>query len=133
MTVEPQRPHVLVIDDMPAILELMRDLLEGEGFQVSTESDSPSDADEIKALSPSLIILDYFRPGRTTSWSPLQTLKRDPHTCAIPIVLCTAAARDVEALAFEIAAMDVTVVLKPFDIDELLAVVKDALWSPVVL
>jgi hypothetical protein len=48
-------------------------------------------------------------------------------------VLCTAAARDVKARGCQLAAMDIAVVLKPFDIDELLAVVKGALWSPVVL
>jgi CheY-like chemotaxis protein len=128
-----RQPHVLVIDDVPEILELMQELLEEENFRVSTPSATLPDLDEIKALDPGLIILDYFRPGQVAGWSLLQTLKLDPETCAIPVVLCTAAARDVKARGCQLAAMDIAVVLKPFDIDELLAVVKGALWSPVVL
>jgi two-component system nitrogen regulation response regulator NtrX len=56
------RTHVLVIDDAPEILELLRELLEEEGFRVSTRADPPPDLDEIKALRPSLLVLDFFRP-----------------------------------------------------------------------
>ena len=131
MTVERQL-HVLLVDDVPEILELIQELLEEENFWVSTHSDALPDLDEIKALDPGLIILDYFRPGQTTSWSLLQTLKLDPETCAIPVVVCTAAARDVEALGCQLEAMDVAVVLKPFEIDALLAAVKGAFSSQVM-
>jgi len=130
MSVE-RRPHVLLIDDVPEIVELMQELLEEENFRVSTHSDTLPGLDEIKALDPGLIILDYFRPGQSAGWSLLQTLKLDPETCTIPIVLCTAAARDVAARGCQLQAMDVAVVLKPFDIDALLATVSDALCSPV--
>jgi CheY-like chemotaxis protein len=129
MTVEPRRWHVHVIDDAPAILDLMRELLEEEGFQVSTRCGAPSDLSEIKALQPSLIILDCLRPGQATGWSLLQALKLDRDTCAIPIVLCTSAARRVKALECDLAAMNVAVVLKPFDIDELVAVISESLRS----
>ena len=124
--IEP-RPHVLVIDDEPCILELMRELLEEEGFRVSTHACPPPDLDEIKGLDPHLIIFDGLRPGRLVGWSLLQSLKLDQDARAIPIVLCTCAARDVAARADHLAEMDVAVVLKPFDVDELLAVVRNAL------
>jgi CheY-like chemotaxis protein len=131
MTAE-QGGHVLLIDDVPEIVELMQELLEEENFRVSTPSDMLPGLDEIKALDPGLIILDYFRPGQTAGWSLLQTLKVDPETCAIPVVLCTAATRDVEARGCQLQAMDVAVVLKPFDIDALLAAVKGAFSSQVL-
>jgi CheY-like chemotaxis protein len=129
MTVEPRRCHVHVIDDAPTILDLMRELLEEEGLQVSTRCGAPSDLSEIKALKPSLIILDCLRPGQAAGWSLLQTLKLDRDTCAIPIVLCTAAARRVKALECDLAALNVAVVLKPFDINELVAVITESLRS----
>jgi CheY-like chemotaxis protein len=129
MTVEPRRWHVHVIDDAPAILDLMREVLEEEGFQFSTRRGPPSDQSEIKALQPSLIILDCLRPGQAAGWSLLQTLKLDRDTSAIPIVLCTAAARQIKALEGNLATMNVAVVLKPFDINELIAVIMESLRS----
>jgi DNA-binding response OmpR family regulator len=121
------RPHVLVIDYEPAIAELMRELLEEEGFRVSTRSDAFPDPDEIRGLQPSLIVLDYLRPGQSTGWPLLLRLRLDRDTCVIPVVLCTGATSQVKALGGDLAALDVAVVLKPFDIDELLAVVWGAL------
>jgi CheY-like chemotaxis protein len=132
MTVEG-RPHVLLVDGVPEIVELMQELLEEENFRISTHPYALPDLDEIKVLDPGLIILDYFRPGEAAGWSLLQTLKLDPQTCAIPIVLCTAAARDVKARGCQLEAMDVAVVLKPFDIDALLAAVKGAFSSQVLV
>jgi CheY-like chemotaxis protein len=129
MTAEPRRCQVHVIDDAPAILDLMRELLEEEGFQVSTRCGAPSDLSEIKALQPSLIVLDCLRPGQAAGWPLLQSLKLDRDTCAIPIVLCTSAARRVKALQCDLATMNVAVVLKPFDINELVAVITGSLRS----
>ena len=124
------RPHVLVLDEEPVIAELMRELLEDEGFRVSTRSETLPNPDEIRGLQPSLIVLDYLRPGQTTGWPQLQRLRLDRNTCAIPVVLCTAATCQVKALESDLAALNVAVVLKPFDIDELLAVVWGALLAP---
>ena len=130
-TEELLRPHVLVIDDEPLLLELMRELLEGEGFRVSTRACPPANRDEIARLSPHLILVDYFGVGRATGWELLQRLKGDADACAIPLVLCTGAVHDVRALGDALRAMDVPVVLKPFAIDELLKVMRVVLAAPV--
>lgn len=54
-------------------------------------------------------------------------LRMDPRAAPIPIVLCTGAAQEVENLAAHLAAMDIQVVLKPFDIATLAGAIRSAL------
>jgi CheY-like chemotaxis protein len=130
MAVRPRQPLVLVIDADREILALMRELLEEEGYRVTTRTSSPSDQDTIVRLQPSLIVLDHVAPGEA-SWSLIQRLKRHRETCGIPVVLCTGAHRQIKAHASLLAALDVAVVPKPFDIEQFTTVVRGALGSPV--
>lgn len=120
-------PHILAVNDSADVLALFDDLLSDEGYRVSTMSVLTRDLAEIAALRPDLIILDYMWSTSDDSWSLLQMLRMDPRMRAIPIVLCTGAVRQVEPLTARLREMDVSVVPKPFDIDELLVVVADAL------
>ncbi len=57
----------------------------------------------------------------------LDQLAANPATAALPVVLCSGAARELEQAADRLAHPHLAVVLKPFDIDELLAVVATLL------
>jgi DNA-binding response OmpR family regulator len=119
--------HILAINNDASVLELFRDVLEEEGYRVSTQPYLEKDLAAIVALEPDLIILDYMWPGEDNGWSLLQMLRMKRATAAIPVVLCTAAVREVEALGSHLMEMGVRVVLKPFDLDTLLAAITDAL------
>src|SRR5690349_14735024 len=121
------RPHVLAINDDSMVLALFRDLLEDDGFQVSTQTYIDKDVAGVVSLAPDVIIMDYMWPGDDNGWSYLQMLRMDPQTTDIPIVLCTGAVREVEAMGAHLAEMSVRVVLKPFNIDQLLDAVRAAL------
>ena len=54
------RPHILAINNDPAVLALFRDLLEEAGYQVSTQNYVDRDLAQFKALKPVLIVLDYM-------------------------------------------------------------------------
>jgi len=57
-------------------------------------------------------------------------LRLDPESVSIPILLCTGAAREVDALRDHLATLGVTGVLKPFRAEKLLAAIADAsTWS----
>ena len=120
-------PHVLAINNDQAVLALDRDLLEDEGHRVSTQTYFDKDLAAIKEMRPDLIVLDYMWANEDASWTLLQMLRMDPGTAPIPIVLCTAAAREVEALTGHLEDMGVRVVLKPFNIAHLVAVIAEAL------
>lgn len=123
------RASILAINNDPQVLALFRDLLEDEGFAVTTHSYLDRDLDEIKRINPSLIVLDYMWASEDASWSLLQMLRMEPATASIPIVLCTGAVREVEALSGHLLEMGVTVILKPFNIDQLLAAINERLGT----
>ena len=116
--------HILVINDTVAILELFRTLLEEEGYRVSTDDfsvDMLPMLERVKADLPDLIVLDFIVMDEGKGWQFLQVLKMDRQTRAIPVVACTAAAKMAEELHVHLDDMGVGVVLKPFDIDIVLA------------
>jgi len=121
--------HILAIDNSQAVLDLFRELLEGEGYRVSIQSYVDKDLDAIKDLTPDLIILDYMWGAEDGGWSLLQLLRMDPGTKDIPIVLCTGAVAEAGELQPHLEEMDVRVVLKPFDLDDLLGAIRAALDS----
>lgn len=123
------RPRILAINNDPAVLALFRDLLEEAGYQVSTQTYIDRDVIQIKALKPDLIVLDYMWANEDASWSLLQMLRMDPATVAVPIVLCTGAVREVKALEEHLVTMGVTVVLKPFNIDQLVDAIRERLGA----
>ena len=122
----PQR-HILALNNEQAVLDLFRDLLTEEGYRVTTRQYADKDLDAIVALKPDLIILDYMWPEEDGGWSLLQMLRMDRRTAAVPIVLCTGAKQKVEELDGHLREMGVRVVLKPFDLDVLLATIADGL------
>ena len=121
--------HILAINNDPAVLALFRDLLEEEGFRVSTQTYVDRDLAGITALSPDLIVLDYMWANEDASWSLLQMVRMDPATADIPIILCTGAVREVEGLADHLLTMGVTVILKPFNIDQLVDAIRERLGA----
>jgi CheY-like chemotaxis protein len=122
-----QVPHIVVADHTAAILALMRELLEEAGYRATTVDRTGQDLETILALGPDLIILDYMWPSADNEWVLLNLLRLDPRTRHIPMILCTGAVRQVQPMMARLEQLDVRVVLKPFDIDALLAVVGAAL------
>jgi len=123
------RPHILAINNDPAVLALFRDLLEEAGYHVSIQTYVDRDLAQIKTLKPDLIVLDYMWANEDASWSLLQMLRMDPATAAVPIVLCTGAVHEVKALEEHLITMGVTVVLKPFNIDQLVDAIRERLGA----
>ena len=124
------RRRILVVNDSPEILDLIRDILEDEGYEVVLHSYASRDLVEIKQVRPNLIVLDFIIGGEDHGWQLLQKLKLDRETEAIPIVVCTAAVGLVRELEGHLRTKGINVVLKPFDIDDLLRQV-DAAWREI--
>jgi CheY-like chemotaxis protein len=124
------RAHILVINDTVAILELFRELLTGEGYRVTTDGFTVAlDAmlDRVREELPDLIVLDFIILDERRGWRFLEALKLDRATREIPVIVCTAAVQMVEELQTHLDTMGVSVVLKPFDIDTLLAEIEKTL------
>ena len=106
-------PHILLVDDETDILELLsRAFNKAGGFRVSTAGDGRAALVQTRREIPSLVVLDLSLPGRP-GLEFLKTLKSDPLTRAIPVVLLTARVEEVDRLlGFELGAADY--VTKPF-------------------
>ena len=59
-SLDGHRPHILAINNDPAVLALFRDLLEEAGYQASTQNYVDRDLAQIKELKPDLVVLDYM-------------------------------------------------------------------------
>jgi DNA-binding response OmpR family regulator len=83
---------VLVVEDDPVILRLLEVNFELEGFTVLLAHDGAEGIELARARQPSVIISDIMMP-RTSGLELVQTLKADPDTKAIPIILLSAKAQ----------------------------------------
>ena len=112
--------HILVINDAQEVLEVMKELLEDEGYRVTIHSTAIRDLERIKAIGPDLIVLDHLMGQEEYGWQMIQSIRLSRELAGMPLIVCTAAAKMVQDLQGHLKAKGVTVVLKPFEIDDLL-------------
>lgn len=109
---------ILVVDDDPEILAMLRDFLEGEGLAVRTAVNGAEALDMLDAVSPSLVLLDMRMPI-LDGWGFAEQLGE--RRASYPIVVMTAA-ESARRWADEIGANGY--IAKPFDVNELLQVIE---------
>lgn len=116
------RPLILVIDDDPALLKLMRRSLELDGYDVSTAADGKTGLQLIEDEEPALVLLDIMMPDV----DGFRVCERVRSFLNVPIIMLTAKGRLEDMVhGFDVGADDY--VTKPFSTDELLARVKTVL------
>jgi CheY-like chemotaxis protein len=127
MTLGTSPRHILATDDDPDIRALLAAVLDDEGYRVSLSS--IQDVAEVARLTPDLILLDYWDATVGAPSDFLDRLKAEGTTAAIPVVVLTGARRQADAQAAHFTALGVTVVLKPFAIDDLLTEIGERLGA----
>jgi CheY-like chemotaxis protein len=126
-----QRKRVLVVNDTQEILELFEAILGGMALETVLMSYAPRELDRIRQVAPDLIILDFLMGDREPlGWQLLQKLKMDRRTDAIPIIVCTGAVRTANEQQGYLTEQGVTVILKPFNVDQLEEAVRRGLELP---
>jgi putative two-component system response regulator len=110
---------------MPENLEMLRELLEPEGYGVETAADGQEALDKALASPPDLIIMDVSMP-RVDGLEACRRLKSDLRTRFVPIVLVTALGHRENRLQGIAAGAD-DFLTKPVDIEQLLARTRSAL------
>ncbi len=117
--------HVLVLDDEPAIVDILSEVLADEGCRV-TGFGSPPSIEEIAPLAPDLIFLDLVFGSQSSGLGFLTMLRSHPATAATPVVVCTALTDPATVSALAGLRPEVRVLTKPFDIDEVGGLVRSA-------
>ncbi len=116
-TFVPSMRPILVIDDEIPIIELLRDLLEDEGFVVLTATNGKVALKLVQQQVVGLIITDQMMP-QLTGTELAEQLRSDPQTAAIPLLLMSA------ALPEKTSDLFVAFVQKPFNIEDILLHVR---------
>lgn len=119
--------RILVINDTQEILELFEELLSEEGYETILYSQAIQDMHEIERLKPDLIIVDYIFGGEKSGWQMVQKLRMRRSTAKIPLIICTAAVKEVREIEGFLRMKGIGLVPKPFDIEDLLEAVRTAL------
>ena len=118
-------PRVLIVEDEPAIAELIAVNLRHNGFQPTWAMDSATAQRELDAVLPDVILLDWMLPGE----SGLSLAKRwrgDARTKAVPIIMLTARGDEPDRVAGLDAGAD-DYIVKPFSTKEMLARIRAVL------
>ena len=108
---------VLVVEDEPDVVEVLRHVLTRDGFRVESALDGKSAIDTARRLVPDLIFLDWMLP-ELSGVEVLKMLRASEATARVPVILLTARREEIDrVLAFELGADDY--VTKPFSPREL--------------
>lgn len=107
---------ILVIDDEGAIIEVLRGLLEDEGYRVVSAHNGFDGLECVARERPDLIISDVMMP-RMGGIAFARALKQTPGHAAIPVVLASAGVASIDGVASAFLT-------KPFDFELLLATVR---------
>ncbi len=118
-------PSILVVEDEPAILELIKVNLVDAGYEVKAAEDAETAHEALKQELPDLVLLDWMLPGQS-GLALARQLRGDARTRELPIIMVTARSEEGDRVAGLEAWVD-DYVTKPFSPRELKARIKAVL------
>ena len=120
-----QKSKILIVDDLPENIEIIKDILDDEKYQLSKAYDGREALEKIQEDSPDLILLDAVMP-HLSGFEVAKRIKADHQTRLIPIIMITALDGREDRLKGLQAGVD-DFISKPFNIFELRARIKNLL------
>lgn len=118
-------PSILVVEDEPAILELIKVNLVDAGYDVKSAENAETAHEALKRELPDLVLLDWMLPGQS-GLALAKQLRGDARTRELPIIMVTARSEEADKIAGLEAWVD-DYVTKPFSPRELKARIKSVL------
>ena len=119
------KPHILIVEDEAALVELLRYNLDKEGFRVSSAHDGEEALSAIAENPPDLVILDWMLP-LVSGLEVCRQIRRKPETRELPVIMLTARGEEADRVrGLEGGADDD--ISKPFSPSELVARVRAVL------
>lgn len=118
---------ILIIDDSPTEIHVLRKMLEKAGYAVISSSDGESGIQDAKRILPDLILMDVVMPG-LNGFQATRRLSQDPATASIPIIMVTTKDQETDR-AWGLRQGAKEYLVKPVSSSELLSKVKKALVS----
>jgi two-component system, OmpR family, phosphate regulon response regulator PhoB len=118
-------PRILIVEDEPAIAELLTINLKHNGFAPIWAGEGTAAQRELDAVLPDVILLDWMLPGQS-GLSLARKWRAEPRTKDVPIILLTAKGDEPDKVAGLDSGAD-DYITKPFSIKELLARIRAVL------
>lgn len=118
------RPTILVIDDDLALQTVLDIALREAGYEVELASDGEEGIAKLRTIQPSLVISDIMMPT-LDGVETFQRIKEQLQDEGIPIFIMTALNR--KPWFADLEAEGAVIIQKPFDVDQLVNLVKDML------
>lgn len=119
---------ILVVEDIPNVLELLEVTLSFKGYPVVTARNGQEALELIGRELPAVVITDILMP-KMDGYSLAQQLRTDPHTRHIPIIFLSATYVTPEDKAFALSLGAVRFLEKPVDTEEFLLTIAEVLTS----
>jgi DNA-binding response OmpR family regulator len=118
---------IVVVDDDPLFLTMIRDFLSEEGYARVLGVRCACADETVFHEQPGVVLLEIHSVWPAVGWRLLDRLRGDPITAAVPIIICTTSPRLVEAHA---AAQRCEILEKPFQLEEVLTHVQAKIGRP---
>jgi len=115
---------ILVVDDDPLVIRLVKEILKTQGFAVETAKDGIDAMVMVKANKPDLIVLDIMMP-ELNGYDVLKTLKFQDEYKKIPVILLTAREQELDKRISQMMGIDY--MQKPLDREVFLNKVQQAI------
>lgn len=80
--------NILVVDDSPTEIHLLREMLAKNGYTVLTANSGEEAIEKLKGQRPDLVLMDVVMPGMS-GFEATRNITRNPETSSIPIIICT--------------------------------------------
>jgi DNA-binding response OmpR family regulator len=121
-------PKILIVDDEPAILELLKLNMEMAGHEVYLAGDGETALARVSTVRPAVVLLDVMMPA-IDGWGVLEGIRNDPKAKGTKVIIMSAkvGSRDLSR-GFDLGADDY--LTKPFDVNDVLERVEAVIsWT----
>ncbi len=116
---------VLIVDDSPTELHILKGFLESAGYTVLLAENAESGIEMARNSKPDLVLMDVVRPG-LNGFQASRQLSRDPETGDIPVIMVTTKDQETDR-TWGLRQGAKEYIIKPVERDELLSRIKDVL------
>ena len=121
------RPLIAVVDDDRIFTEMIRDFLDGEGYDSILIQEASAAVANITRAQPALVLLDIRMDAAESGRDILTALRADQRTANIAVIVCTADQQFLTERAAFLRAHGAATIAKPLDLDALLDLIQRAL------